>query len=92
MMIRLFKRAQKQGYTLDAKPIHHSDRGVQYCCADYIRLIDHYGFLPSMTQSGEPTDNALAERVIMVRSKKNSRSIPHSKASKLYNKPFPNPF
>jgi putative transposase len=63
MMIKLFKHAQKQGYTLEEKPIHHSDRGVQYCCADYIRLIDHYGFLPSMTQSGEPTDNALAERV-----------------------------
>ncbi len=63
MMIKLFKHAQVQGYTLSAKPIHHSDRGVQYCCADYIRLIDHYGFLPSMTQSGEPTDNALAERV-----------------------------
>lgn len=63
MMTKLFKRAQKQGYTLSTTPIHHSDRGVQYCCAEYIRLIDLYGFLPSMTQSGEPTDNALAERV-----------------------------
>lgn len=63
MMMMLFKRAQVQGYTLIKPPIHHSDRGVQYCCADYIHLMKLYGFLPSMTQSGEPTDNALAERV-----------------------------
>ena len=63
MMMKFFKKAQQQGYKPSGTPIHHSDRGVQYCCADYIRLLKHHDFLPSMTQSGEPTDNALAERV-----------------------------
>jgi putative transposase len=43
--------------------IHHSDRGVQYCCSDYIDLLNQEGILISMTQSGSPYDNALAERV-----------------------------
>ena len=43
--------------------IHHSDRGVQYCCDDYItRLKDHH-ILISMTEDSNPTDNGLAERV-----------------------------
>jgi putative transposase len=43
--------------------IHHSDRGVQYCCSEYIDLLNHEGIAISMTQSGSPYDNALAERV-----------------------------
>ena len=43
--------------------IHHSDRGVQYCSDDYVkRLIDHKMSI-SMTESGDPRDNAVAERV-----------------------------
>lgn len=42
--------------------IHHSDRGVQYACADYAaRLADH-GIQPSMSRVGNPYDNAKAER------------------------------
>ena len=42
--------------------IHHSDRGVQYACADYAaRLIEH-GIQPSMSRIGSPYDNAKAER------------------------------
>lgn len=41
--------------------VHHSDRGVQYCCADYVaRLIDR-GFGISMSRRGNPYDNAKAE-------------------------------
>ena len=43
--------------------IHHSDRGVQYCCRDYISLLTQAKIAISMTQSGDPYENALAERV-----------------------------
>jgi putative transposase len=43
--------------------IHHSDRGVQYCCADYVQELTRRKIRISMTQSGDPRDNAIAERV-----------------------------
>ncbi len=43
--------------------IHHSDRGIQYCCTDYIQLLEHYGIRISMTEKGDPYENAIAERV-----------------------------
>ena len=41
--------------------IHHSDRGVQYCCGDYIHLLQQYDIRPSMSRKGNPYDNAKAE-------------------------------
>jgi putative transposase len=47
----------------NAHIIHHSDRGSQYCSAEYVaKLLDNHIKI-SMTESGEPTDNAYAERV-----------------------------
>lgn len=43
--------------------IHHSDRGVQYCCTDYVKELTRRKIRISMTQSGDPRDNAIAERV-----------------------------
>ena len=43
--------------------IHHSDRGSQYCCSDYVGLLQENKISISMTQSGDPRDNAIAERV-----------------------------
>jgi putative transposase len=43
--------------------IHHSDRGSQYCCGDYVDLLQENKISISMTQSGDPRDNAIAERV-----------------------------
>jgi transposase InsO family protein len=43
--------------------IHHSDRGSQYCCADYVAILDKQFVKISMTQSGDPLENAIAERV-----------------------------
>ncbi|TKT85308.1 IS3 family transposase [Dyadobacter frigoris] len=43
--------------------IHHSDRGIQYCSAEYVSLLEGENIAISMTQSGSPYDNALAERV-----------------------------
>jgi len=45
------------------KLIHHSDRGVQYCCHDYVAMIEHLGIQLSMTEKGDPYENAIAERV-----------------------------
>ena len=43
--------------------IHHSDRGIQYCCHDYVQMIEHYTIRLSMTEKGDPYENAIAERV-----------------------------
>lgn len=43
--------------------IHHSDRGSQYCSDGYVALLKSGGISISMTQSGNPRDNAIAERV-----------------------------
>jgi transposase InsO family protein len=43
--------------------IHHSDRGVQYCCNEYVDLLKRNGIRISMTQTGDPLHNALAERM-----------------------------
>lgn len=43
--------------------IHHSDRGSQYCCADYVQMTAHYGIRLSMTEKGDPYENAIAERI-----------------------------
>ncbi len=45
------------------KLIHHSDRGVQYCCQEYVKMIEHFDIQLSMTEKGDPYENAIAERV-----------------------------
>jgi putative transposase len=41
--------------------VHHSDRGVQYACPDYIRTLRDHQILPSMSRPGNPYDNAACE-------------------------------
>ena len=43
--------------------IHHSDRGVQYCCQTYTQFLNSRGVQLSMTQNGDVYQNAVAERV-----------------------------
>lgn len=43
--------------------IHHSDRGIQYCSNEYVQLLQQHHAMISMTQSGDPLENAVAERV-----------------------------
>lgn len=43
--------------------IHHSDRGIQYCCAPYVKLLIDNGIKISMTENGDPLENAIAERI-----------------------------
>ncbi len=41
--------------------VHHSDRGVQYACGDYIARLEAHGIQPSMSRVACPYDNAMAE-------------------------------
>ncbi len=43
--------------------IHHSDRGVQYCCDAYVKQLKGKYIQISMTEKGDPLENAIAERV-----------------------------
>lgn len=43
--------------------IHHSDRGLQYCSSDYTEKLKNNGIQISMTQNGDPYENAVAERI-----------------------------
>ncbi len=43
--------------------IHHSDRGVQYCCDAYVKQLKDKKIKISMTENGDPLENAIAERV-----------------------------
>lgn len=43
--------------------IHHSDRGLQYCCSDYTSILEKNNISISMTEKGDPYENAIAERM-----------------------------
>lgn len=42
---------------------HHSDRGMQYCSDKYVKLLESNNIGISMTENGDPLENAIAERV-----------------------------
>ena len=44
--------------------VHHSDRGVQYLCGEYIALLEKHGFWISNSAKGNPYDNAWTERLM----------------------------
>lgn len=43
--------------------VHHSDRGTQYCCHDYLHQLHAVHMIPSMTDAAHCYQNAVAERV-----------------------------
>jgi putative transposase len=49
----------------DRKPpsglVHHSDRGIQYACGDYVAILQKHGMIPSMSRPANPYDNASCE-------------------------------
>lgn len=61
--ISALKMAYKTRSSKASKPIHHSDRGIQYCCDEYQYLLEKFGLRCSMTQNSDPYENAVAERV-----------------------------
>lgn len=43
--------------------IYHSDRESQYCSASYVNLLTQHKVQISMTESGDPLENAIAEKI-----------------------------
>lgn len=43
--------------------IHHSDRGTQYCSSKYVSALKKKQIQISMTENGDPLENAIAERL-----------------------------
>lgn len=43
--------------------IHHSDRGCQYCCHEFLGVLAEHNMAPSMTDESHCYQNAVAERV-----------------------------
>jgi transposase InsO family protein len=43
--------------------VHHSDRGSQYCSSAYVKTLKKAGIKISMTEQGDPLENAIAERI-----------------------------
>jgi len=61
--IAALTKALKSRQNPDTELIHHSDRGIQYCCDDYVQILEKNDIQISMHQSGNPYDKAIAERV-----------------------------
>lgn len=62
-MIPALDSALKQRQQPELATIHHSDRGVQYCSKEYVQRTTFNNVLLSMTENGDPYENALAERM-----------------------------
>ena len=62
-MIKAYKMALANKQNKFIQTIHHSDRGLQYCSKEYIELSHQNNCLVSMTENGDPYENALAERM-----------------------------
>lgn len=60
--VKALKMALKQ-LPVGSLLIHHSDRGSQYCCTEYVEQLMGKGISISMTQNSDPRENAIAERV-----------------------------
>jgi len=61
--IRTLKMAVKNRSYNKMPLIHHSDRGVQYCADDYQKALFKHNMECSMTNNGNPYENAIAERI-----------------------------
>lgn len=67
MKVEMVKKALKMAYNnkqfIKKDCIHHSDRGLQYCCPDYTEFAKKLGYKMSTTQKYDPYENAVAERI-----------------------------
>jgi transposase InsO family protein len=61
--VEALKMAIRGRTNVTKKLIHHSDRGVQYCSDEYQEVLDKYHIKCSMTNNGDPYENAVAERI-----------------------------
>ena len=62
-MVAALQMALAQRKNTNGKLIHHTDRGLQYCSQEYIQLEIINSIEISMTENGDPYENALAERM-----------------------------
>jgi transposase InsO family protein len=62
-MIEALKMAAINRKNKNRSTIHHSDRGLQYCSKEYVLLTSQNNIRLSMTENGDPYENALAERM-----------------------------
>lgn len=79
-MIAALQMAITSRGTTTRKTIHHSDRGMQYCSKEYEMLTSRNNIQLSMTEQGDPYENALAER--MNRTIKEAFGIGHNITTK----------
>lgn len=56
------RQALKERHWQAGQLVHHSDRGIQYASRDYTELLEKSGIAISMSRTGNPYDNARAER------------------------------
>lgn len=61
--VKALEQALAQRQFLHRQLMHHSDRGLQYCSQAYVNVLKNHNCQISMTQNGDPYENALAERV-----------------------------
>lgn len=61
--LRALKMALKRVTKIPERFIHHSDRGIQYCSKDYIKLLKNHDIEISMTEENHCYENAIAERI-----------------------------
>jgi putative transposase len=61
--IEALKMALKNRSYPTHKLMHHSDKGIQYCCDAYIKLLNDNEIDISMTSKYDPYENAIAERI-----------------------------
>lgn len=62
-VVSALKNALSNRKYIGEELIHHSDRGLQYCCDAYQELLSKHNVLCSMTEKYDPYQNAVAERV-----------------------------
>lgn len=61
--LEALEKALAERVSVEGKLIHHSDRGSQYCCKEYVSVLNNNKVAISMTENGDPSENAKAERV-----------------------------
>jgi len=61
--VRALEMGLKKRIYPDLELIHHSDRGFQYCCDEYQKILNNRNIRCSMTESYDPYANAVAERI-----------------------------
>lgn len=63
MVKEALKMATRNRIYDNKEVIHHSDRGMQYCCPDYSDYAERNGYILSTTEKYDPYENAVAERM-----------------------------